>query len=138
MKNERTEASDLDFFLQNIVVLRTEVAAVREQVEEREAGLKQRLNELEAKISSLKVECAGLRWDRKELDARVEKLEEYLRCALRAVLQQRIEDVIQMTQVFEAPLAKSLKRHKSDSRLEGVKVSNDVKTVLKNCNGGAH
>lgn len=43
-----------------------------------------------------------------------------------------------MAQVFETQLAKSQNRLKSDFRLEGAKVSNEMKTGLKDSNAVAH
>lgn len=94
--------------------------------EAQEAGWKRRLNVLEAKLSSLKVECVSMGWARRELDANVEKLGANLRIGLIAVLQQSVDDVPQMAQVFEVQLAVSLKRLESDFRFKGAKVSNEM------------
>lgn len=58
--------------------------------QERESGLKRRLNALEPELSNLKVGCASLRRARAELDTKVSKVGSPVRGALMAVSQQSV------------------------------------------------
>lgn len=96
--------------------------------------MKLRLNTLEVIISSLKVECASLRWARVQLYAKVSKLYEGLDITVQACLQQSMEVVAEKAQVSENQLAQNFKLLESEFFLDGGKVSNEMKRRSKDFN----